>query len=152
MYHYTDGGLRNVWLTNGYIEHKTKYGNGVSFQDSDGLTQAICKALSHKPGKLTGAEFRYIRSSMLLSQKSLGKTLGYSEQAVAKWEKNGKIPKAVEFFIRSLYLAKHNGNAKVCSMIDVLNLIDRIANTKIIVSEARNKWVSKFEDQELEAA
>lgn len=152
MYHFTDGGLRNVWLTNGYIEHKTKYGNGVSFQDLDGLTKAICKALAHKPGKLTGAEFRYLRSNMLLSQKSLGSSLGYSEQAIAKWEKSGKIPKAVEYFIRSMYLAKHNGNTKICSMIEMLNLIDRMSNTKIIISEARNKWVSKFEDQVAEVA
>lgn len=145
MYRFTDGGLRNVWLSNGYIEHNTKYGKGVSFQDLDGLTQVICKTLVMKPGKLTGAEFRYIRSNMLLSQKSLGGMLGYTEQAVAKWEKSGKIPKVVEYFVRQMYLEKHKGNSKVCSMIDVLNLIDRITNTKIIISEKSSKWTSKIE-------
>ena len=150
MYHFTDGGLRNVWLTNGYIEHDTKYGKGVSFQDLDGLTKAICMALVKKPGKLTGSEFRYIRSNMLLSQKSLGELMGYGEQAVAKWEKSGKIPKAVEYFLRSLYIAKNNGSQKVCSMIDTINLIERIANTRIIVSEKSKKWVSKIETTENE--
>lgn len=145
MYHFTDGGLRNVWLTNGYSEYQTPYGKGVSFHDLDGLTKAICLALAKKPGKLTGAEFRYVRSNMLLSQKSLGQMMGYSEQAVAKWEKTGKVPKAVEYFLRSLYLAKNNGSQKVCTMIDTINLIERIANTKIIVSESRKKWTSKIE-------
>jgi len=32
MYNYTDGGLRNVWLANGYEIKKTPSGEGVSFQ------------------------------------------------------------------------------------------------------------------------
>ena len=68
MYHFTDGGLRNVWLRNGYTQHNTPYGKGVSFEDLEELTKTICIALSKKPGKLTGAEFRYIRNNMLLSR------------------------------------------------------------------------------------
>jgi putative transcriptional regulator len=157
MYHYTDGGLRNVWLSNGYIKHDTQYGKGVSFQDLEGLTKAICLALTKKPGKLTGSEFRYLRNHMLLSQKAFGELMGYGEQSIAKWEKNGKIPKAVEYFIRTLYVARNNGSKRVCSMIDTINLIERIANTRIIVSEKGNKWRSKIEtddhiQNELEAA
>src|SRR4051794_35073003 len=99
MYHFTDGGLKNVWLTNGYIVHDTAYGEAVSFQDLDGLTKAICQALIKKPSKLTGTEFRYIRSNMLMSQKSLGKLMGYTEQAIAKWEKHGKVPKSADALI-----------------------------------------------------
>ena len=33
MYHYTDGGLRNVWLANGYAKHSTPFGDGVAIQD-----------------------------------------------------------------------------------------------------------------------
>lgn len=140
MYHFTDGGLRNVWLRNGYFQHNTPYGKGVSFEDLDGLTKTICIALSQKPGKLTGAEFRYIRNNMLLSQKSLGEMLGYTEQAVAKWEKTGKIPKAIESVVRCMCQSKQNGNRKIISIIDTLILIERIAATKIILSEARHKW------------
>jgi hypothetical protein len=45
MYHYTDGGLRNVWLANGYEIKKTPYGEGVAFHNLDGLTRSICMAL-----------------------------------------------------------------------------------------------------------
>jgi len=146
MHHYTDGGLRNVWLANGYVMHDIRHGTGISIHDSDGLTQAICLALSTKPGKLTGAEFRYIRCGLLLSQKSLSKKLGYTEQAVAKWEKTGKIPKAAEYFLRSIYLAIAQGDAKVSTMIKVVNLIERISSTKIIVTEVKNKWQSSFQE------
>jgi len=69
MYHYTDGGLRNVWLENGYEVKKTPYGEGIAFHDLDGLTMTICLALTDKVGVLTGTEFRYVRSAgMMLSQ------------------------------------------------------------------------------------
>lgn len=151
MYHFTDGGLRNVWLTNGFVERKTAYGKAISFHDLDGLINAICLALAKKPGKLTGAEFRYIRSALLLSQKSFGKMVGYTEQAVAKWEKSGKVPKAIDLIIRMIYVNKNNGNAEVRAMVDMLNIMDKISNTKIVISESNDKWESiiEIEDEEL---
>ena len=44
MYHYNDGGLRNVWLANGYEIKKTPYGEGVTLHNLDGLTRSICMA------------------------------------------------------------------------------------------------------------
>jgi putative transcriptional regulator len=148
MYHYTDGGLRNVWLKNGYVERDTPYGKAVSFHDLDGLTKAICMALSSKPGKLTGAEFRYIRSGLLLSQKSLGQLLGCTEQAVAKWEKTGKVPKTADYIVRVIYKQAHDGNEGVGATVEMLNTIDRISHSRIIVSESRHKWISKVEADE----
>lgn len=145
MYHFTDGGLRNVWLENGYVEKDTPYGKAVSFHDLDGLTKAICRALVKKPGRLSGAEFRYLRSDLLLSQKSVGKLLGCTEQAVAKWEKSGRIPKAGDFLIRLIYTEKHNGNEKIGAVVETLNIIDRISNSRIIISENHHKWTSKIE-------
>lgn len=148
MYHYTDGGLRNVWLKNGYVERDTPYGKAVSFYDLDGLTKAICMALSNKPGKLTGAEFRYIRSGLLLSQKSLGQLLGCTEQAVAKWEKTGKVPKTADYIVRMIYKQAHDGKEGVVATVEMLNAIDRISHSRIIVSETHHKWTSKVEAEE----
>lgn len=142
MYHFTDGGLRNVWLKNGYVEKDTPYGKAVSFHDLDGLIKAICVALARKPGKLTGAEFRYIRNGLLLSQKSLGQMLGYSEQAIAKWEKQGRIPKAQDFLIRVISQQKHDGHAPTVAAVEMLKAIDLASNTKFIVSEVDNGWTS----------
>ncbi len=38
-----------------------------ALRDLDGMVLAICKALTRKPGKLTGAEFRYLRQHLGLS-------------------------------------------------------------------------------------
>ena len=106
MLHYTDGGLKNVWLQNGFEIRKTPHGKGVAIHDIDGLTQAICSALTSKSGPLTGLEFRYIRNGgMLLSQTSLATLMGVDAQTVARWEKHGRLPKWADKMIRLLYLA-----------------------------------------------
>lgn len=43
MYHYTESGLLNVWLVNGYQEHETPYGRGLSIEEADELHRAICR-------------------------------------------------------------------------------------------------------------
>ena len=70
-YRYTESGLTNVWLANGYTIRKTKYGEGVSIHDMDGLHRALARALSNKP-RLTGTEVRFLRKEMGLSQRGLG--------------------------------------------------------------------------------
>jgi hypothetical protein len=72
MYQYTDGNLSNFWLANGYERSETPYGMAITIPNLPGLSRAICKALIRKNSKLTGAEFRYLRQAMLMSQASLG--------------------------------------------------------------------------------
>ena len=85
MHHYTDGGLKNVWLANGYTIKGTPFGEAVAIHDLDGLTRAICLALTEKEGLLTGAEFRYIRQAgMAVSQPVLGKMLGVARTVAAQ--------------------------------------------------------------------
>ena len=42
MYHYTECGLTNVWLVNGFIRHRTPYGKRVAIENGDGLHRATC--------------------------------------------------------------------------------------------------------------
>ena len=73
MYRWTDLGLKNVWLANGYERVQTPYGSGLCFDDVAGLTRVVCLTLARKPGKLMGVEFRYLRSAgMELSQARAG--------------------------------------------------------------------------------
>jgi DNA-binding transcriptional regulator YiaG len=145
MYHFTDGGLRNVWLANGYEIKQTKYGQAVAFQDIDGLTKAICMALIRKKSKLTGVQFRYIRSAMLMSQTSLGKALGRTEQAVAIWEKSGKVPKFADTLIRVIYAAQANGNEKVKNIIHAMNDTERTIH--LVMQETPRGWHSEEKDE-----
>ena len=149
MYHYTDGGLRNVWLANGYEIKQTPYGEGVSFHNLDGLTTSICIALTKKAGVLTGIEFRYIRSAgMLLSQPALGKLIGIDGQSVARWEKTGKVPKWADKLFRLLYLAQAQGNEPISAAVDRVKTVERLIKQKIVVKESRGQWKPSLQDED----
>jgi DNA-binding transcriptional regulator YiaG len=147
MYHYTDGGLRNVWLANGYERVETPYGKALTIQDLPGLTRAICKALIRKNSKLTGAEFRYLRQAMLMSQASLGRTLGRTDQAIAGWEKNSKVPKFADQMLRVVYAAHADGNEQVKNIIHAMNDVERTIN--FVMTETKMGWQSKVSEGEL---
>ena len=149
MYHYTDGGLRNVWLANGYEIKKTPYGEGVAFHNLDGLTTSICIALTKKAGVLTGSEFRYIRSAgMLLSQPALGKLMGIDGQSVARWEKTGKVPKWADKLVRLVYLAQAQGNEPISSAVERVETVERLVKQRIVVKESRGQWKPSLQDEE----
>ena len=148
MYHYTDGGLRNVWLANGYEIKKTPFGEGVAFHNLDGLTESICIALTNKAGVLTGAEFRYIRSAgMLLSQPSLGKLMGIDGQSVARWEKTSKVPRWADKLVRLLYTAQAEGNEPIAKAVERIKTVERLVKQRIVVKESRGQWKPSLQDE-----
>jgi DNA-binding transcriptional regulator YiaG len=149
MYHYTDGGLRNVWLANGYEIKKTPFGEGVTFHNLDGLTESICIALTNKAGVLTGSEFRYIRSAgMLLSQPALGKLMGIDGQSVARWEKTSKVPRWADKLVRLLYTAQAEGNEPIAKAVERIKTVERLVKQRIVVKESRGQWKPSLQDEE----
>lgn len=82
MYHYTESGLDNVWLENGFHERNTPYGKAVSIQDVDGLHAILALRITHKQSRITGKELRFLQCQLALSQGSLAKLDG--QQPVAK--------------------------------------------------------------------
>ena len=86
-YHYTESGLDNVWLEGGVNHTETAYGPGTTIENLDALHSAIGGWLIDLPRPLTGAELRFIRVELDLSQRDLGGLLGIEEQALRRWEK-----------------------------------------------------------------
>ena len=142
-YHYTESGLTNVWLANGYTVRKTKYGEGISIHDADGLHRAIAQALTNKP-HLTGTEVRFLRKELGLSQRGLGELLGVTDQAVALWEKKGRLPKTADRLLRLIYVEHDKGNAPIASFIQRLNELDQQDHEKIIAKEAKDGWQTRM--------
>jgi DNA-binding transcriptional regulator YiaG len=141
MYRYTDGGLRNVWLVDGYELRKTPFGDGVVIHDLDDLTKAVCMALAEKPGVLTGVEFRYIRSAgMLLSQPALGKLMGIDGQSVARWEKSGRVPRWADKLARLLYMAHAHGNEPIRRAVERVQTVERLVGQRIVVQDLQGHW------------
>ncbi|PMS36291.1 DNA-binding transcriptional regulator YiaG [Trinickia symbiotica] len=142
MYHYTETGLQNVWLANGYHVRKTAYGKAVSIEDADGLHRAIGRALARK-SYLTGAEFRFLRKELDLSQHRAADLLGTSEQTVALWEKRGKIPKTADRMFRAIYLETVDGNVKLQELIERISNLDRHVDEKMIFQDTEEGWLAQ---------
>ena len=149
MYHYTDGGLKNVWLANGFKLHKTAYGEAVAVEDGDGLTKAIALALTKKKSKLTGVEYRFMRQAMLMSQEALGNMLGVTSQAVAIWEKTGRVTKLADTSLRLIYTAFANGDEKVKNIVTAINETERFM---LIMRETPKGWTSSKTTDESQIA
>lgn len=145
LYRFADGGLRNVWLANGYTVKRTSYGNAVAIEDIEGLTQVVCRALARKPGRLDGDEFRYLRLHLRLSQKSLSKLFGNTEQSVANWEKRGRVPLWADKHIRLLWEAARDGDETVKRVVDRINEVERLIHQRIVIRETRRGWRSRVE-------
>jgi putative transcriptional regulator len=102
-YHYTQSGLDNVWLENGFTFDQTPYGRGVIIENVHGLHEAIGYALLDKPGRLTGRELRFLRKELELSQSRLGELMGKTDQTVARWEKAQEVLPDTDFLVRHIY-------------------------------------------------
>ncbi len=119
MYHYKESGLDNVWLENGYREHRTVYGRGISIQDTEGLHKVIGHSLVLAQRPLSGAELRFLRLEMETSQRDLAAMLGTTEQTLRLWEKkrDTAVPGSPDRLLRALYSDYVGGKGSVRHML-----------------------------------
>ena len=103
-YHYRECGLDNVYLVNGFTVDEEDGEEYVSIDDIHGLHRLIAKQIVDKTTAMTGAEYRFLRIEMNLSQKTIGELFGVDAQTVARWEKGkNEQPKMVDVLIRDVY-------------------------------------------------
>ena len=145
MLHYDGCGLRNIWLRNGYSGRNTPYGKAVSIQNVEGLHRTIALHLIKTKPSLSGAEFRFIRKELDLSQARLGQMFGYSSQAIAIWEKSGHVPKLADRALRAIYREVAEGNAGLQELVERLNDLDRKHHdkSKVVLHETDKGWQAK---------
>lgn len=144
-YHYTESGLNNIYLLNGYKVIDTPRGKSISVHDIDGLHKAIGWFLISSRRDLSGDEIRFLRHEMLMSQDTLARLLGVSEQAVRRWER-GKIdiPKPSESLLRLLYKEHINDrDGSVSAMLKkIADLEEKINGNKILFKDTPKGWKS----------
>ena len=128
MYHYTSCGLRGIWLRNGYTETKTSYGKGVAIHDIEGLHEVIGIYFVKNKPRLSGAEVRFLRKELDLSQLRLAEVLGVGESSVRGWENHRtKITLPADRLLRLIYLETIEGDGIVRKLVDRLSLLDTIS-------------------------
>ena len=153
MYHYTESGLANAWLANGYKVKHTSYGDAVAIDDIDGVHLAIAQNLIEKKDSLTGKEFRFLRTLMGTSQIGIAGMLGVQEQSVSLWERTGKVPKAQDALHRLIANERLvKGNVGIAEVIERINVVERLVNQRIVAKERGRKWTAKSDTMPCNAA
>lgn len=143
MYHYTECGLPNVWLVDGFKRHDTPYGEAVEVEDVAGLHRAIGLWLITRKPHLTGSEFRFLRKELDMSQSALAAVFGNDAQSVALWEKRSRgAPKMADRFLRALYRETVDGKAQILEMVKWLNDMDGHEADRLEFTDSPNGWRS----------
>jgi DNA-binding transcriptional regulator YiaG len=125
MYHYTECGLNNIYLVNGWHQIDTPYGKAVSVTNAEGLERAIARHLITRKPRLTGSEFRFLRKALGFSQLRLAVLIGNTEQAVALWEKKSNIPKWASNLLRKIVGEYLDENYKLMDILEQFSDLDK---------------------------
>lgn len=141
-YHYTECGLDNIYLVNGFKITKLKEGDEEIFiHDIHGLHKAIGKILVFKHGLLSGKEIKFIRAMLDLSQKSLGRLLGLDYQTVLGWEKSKKpISKTADNFLRIIFLSYLDEDTLYEKINEIADLDANNEINRIELKEVNKEW------------
>lgn len=145
-YHYTECGLDNVYLVNGVEITKAKDGSEEIFiHDIHGLHKLIGKTLVFKRGLLIGNEIKFIRTTLDLSQTSLGRLLGLDYQTVLGWEKNKTpISKTADHLLKIIFFSYLNKEEDY-TVYDKINEIadldaEEVGIRNIELQEVGDEW------------
>lgn len=106
---YEYSGLGFPVILMGVKPKKTPYGKSLNI-DHEVLRKSVFKMLIEKPGRFLGAEIKFIRHEMGLSQEVFADLVISERSSVAKWEKKDLKPtgmaESTEIMIR-IEMSKH---------------------------------------------
>ena len=140
-HHYRECGLNHIYLLNGFTYRETRHGRAVSIQNMDGLHRAIGTHLAKEKRALTGAELRFFRIELGLSQTMLGMLLGKSGQTVARWEKGqSRIDATADRVVRLLYTRETGGNEDIRSALQELAALGDFVEEEVCFEETDEGW------------
>ena len=103
MYRYMECGLDNVFIE-GLVPDKDDEGDDViTIPNVTGLHQAIAETIVAGETGMRGAELRFIRTEMGMTQAQLAKVLHHDTQTIGRWERNEfAVDQTAEALIRLL--------------------------------------------------
>ncbi len=146
LYHYVECGLPNVWLANGYEKVPSPYGEGVSIRDIRGLHCCLARAFCDKPEGLTGAEFRFLRRELDLSQNLMGELVGRDARQIRNIERGEKlVGEPYNRLIRHMYMARIDPKNSYIELFKRLRSLDVEWHEQLTLSKANDEdWSSNI--------
>ena len=142
MFHYVACGLPNVHLVNGVAISNLANGQEMfTIEDPKGLHRAIGMHLVQKDSALSGDEFRFLRTEMLMSRKSLGELFNISPETIKKYESGeNPVPKTIDALLRSLFKEFHNEASKINELVKLINHAEQQSIEDMRFEETDDGW------------
>jgi YgiT-type zinc finger domain-containing protein len=144
-YHYIESGLINIYLKGMVIWSCPQCDcEEVEIPDPSGLQNIIARTLISKENRLTGKEFRYLRTYLGHSGADIASRFSVSRETVSRWETGVlKVPGPADIALRYMALmGKANFNYKVVDLNEILESRRRI---KYLEARFQKEW--KIEDK-----
>ncbi len=121
LYHYRACGLDNIYLLNGYNIEEHDGETHVFIRNIDELHKVIGRHIVTRRKGLAGAEIRFLRNTLNLTQSELASELGNNAQSIARWEKSqAEIPGHAEKLLRVFFFAKLASNDELALLRDLI--------------------------------
>lgn len=107
-YHYTECGLDNVIIQNAGFGAEDDNGEQIVKIPALGrLHKAIAEGLVNQPGTLSGAEIRFLRTEMGMTQTELARLIHRDMQSIGRWERaESPLEPALDIVIRQIAAEK----------------------------------------------
>lgn len=106
-YHYTESGLDNVYIMGVPIEVDDGGESTVTIASINQLHKVIALGIVNHEHGMNGAELRFIRTEMGLSQAQLAKIVHRDGQTIGRWERGEiEIDETAETIIRLLAIER----------------------------------------------
>jgi DNA-binding transcriptional regulator YiaG len=142
LLHYTECGLSNIYLRNGYECRTTDYGEAITIHDLDGLHKVIGLSLVENKPQLDGEEVKFLRKELDLPQSDMAQFLGVSESSIRAWENDrSEISEPAERILRLIYREHIAGDGSVRGIIEHISKLDRdIHEEKLEFEESSEGW------------
>jgi transcriptional regulator with XRE-family HTH domain len=151
-YTYREIGLGNIVLLNGVSTTQTSYGPMTHIESIHGLHRAIGLGIAEKSEPMSGAEFRFLRKQLGLTQAELATRMHVTDQTIANYEKGKTGLGPADPFLRALYLVHILPDR---TRVEVLKpMVERTAKrkSKRLPSAPRSQVVEGWQQGRSEAA
>lgn len=140
-YHYKGCGLDNVILLGGYVKEEFDGEDHYGVEDVFGLHRVIGHVIATKAGALSPQEVKFLRNEMNLTQDELGRLLGLSSQAIARYEKGiTGVGGPAERLLRMFYLDHLDENIDVVEFAEYLTQLDETGSKNIALEYNGDGW------------
>lgn len=139
-YHFVESGLTNIFLRGITVWSCPECGSEeIELPDPAGLHDAIARALVSKKSRLSGKEFRFLRTYLGHSGADIATRFSVTRETVSRWETGAlKVSGPADIALRYMVLmGKANYDYKVTDLNEILESRRRI---KYLEAKFQNEW------------